>query len=402
MSGKSRLGPTAQVVVILKTNQGGEWIIPQIEKLLERGEEVVAIIPDGRGKLRKLMDELAGATPTFSIWPTKYQFNFGPNLSTLKGLYEVRRIIRASHARVIFYHLYASALVSRLASLGLGVRRVHMVAGPLYLENRIIRIVERFLVRLDHHLIAGSRFTYGLYRQLKMPEHRMSVVSYGVDLEYFDADNVEADGALRKGLPDPQSGFVVIMVAYFYAPKNLVYAAVGIKGHEVALDAWKQFSQGNPNVRMVFVGSGFGPNGDTYRARVKARATDLGIADSVTWVETVEDVRSAYKAADLSIAPSLSENHGSVLEASAMGVPSIVSSAGALSETVTPETGWVFQSEDAHELAAKLSEAHHQFLTEGLAQKATAARQLMLDKFDIKNSVYGVYQAISKQQAENQ
>lgn len=40
-----------RVAVLVKTNEGGMWILPQIEELRRRRHEVVVILPPGPGRL---------------------------------------------------------------------------------------------------------------------------------------------------------------------------------------------------------------------------------------------------------------------------------------------------------------------------------------------------------------
>jgi glycosyltransferase involved in cell wall biosynthesis len=369
-----------RVTVVLKTNQGGMWVLPQIEELSARGAEVTVVIPGGEGRLRRALDARGSR-----VIESPFDFSFRPNLKLARGLWALRRVIRESRPDVVFYHLYASALASRLASLGLGVRRVHMVAGPLYLENASIRRVEQVLCRLDSHLIAGSAYTARAYRGLGMPTSRLSAIPYGVDTERF------ARGQDRRGelLNIDAETFVVVMVAYVYAPKSAVFPGVGIKGHDVLLAAWAEFAATHPDSLLVLVGSGFDDEGEAHRRRLVEQYAIDGDA-TIRWFESVDDVRPLYSSADLSVSPSLSENHGAALEASSMGLPSIVSDAGGLPETVTPETGWVVRAGDDAGLVAALEAARHEFDLGVLTHRGRAARSLMQAEFDVSGSVRGV------------
>jgi glycosyltransferase involved in cell wall biosynthesis len=101
----------------------------------------------------------------------------------------------------------------------------------------------------------------------------------------------------------------------------------------------------------------------------------------VIWLDTVDDVREFYAAADVSVCPSRSENHGAALEASAMGVPCIVSDAGGLPETVDDDSGWVVAA-DPDDIASALRAAHAEWLDGDLHKRAHAARLRMTEEFD--------------------
>lgn len=364
-----------RVGVVVKTAVGGMWILPQVHALRARGATVTVIIPPGQGRLATHLEELTRVDPGVELVRSEFDFRFGPRPSTLSGLVRFRRQLRALHLDAVLYHLYASALAVRLSTVGTGIRRVHMVAGPLYLDSRVIRTAERVLARLDHVLIGGSRYTAERYRALGYPARRLRALPYGVDLARFTPGTSEQSRAERLKLDLPAEAFVVIMVAYVYAPKQLTHAGVGIKGHDTLIAAWRSFASTHRDARLLLVGSGFDDAGEEHRRRL---IEDLGVSlesIGITWLETVDDVRGAYSASDLSVSPSISDNHGAVLEASACGVPSIVSDAGALPETVdVGSTGWMFAAGDAAVLEDRLDDAYSAWREGVIADMGRAAR----------------------------
>ena len=76
-------------------------------------------------------------------------------------------------------------------------------------------------------------------------------------------------------------------------------------------------------------------------------------------VDTVPDARRFYSAADVSIAPSTTENLGSAAEASAMGVPTIASRTGGFPEIVIPGySGWLADVGDVEGFTCSLDRRH--------------------------------------------
>lgn len=374
----------SRVTLVLKTNEGGIWALPQVRELVARGHDVTAVIPPGDGKLRRAFD--ASQIP---VVESPFDFSFHPSPHLLTGLLHLRKTLRATRPDVLFYHLYASALACRFASLGMKLRRVHMVAGPLYLESPRIRLVERFLCRLDQHVIAGSQYTADRYRELGLPNNRLSTVPYGVDVNRFHKGQDE-----RVSLFGCQAGtFVAIVAAYVYAPKSTVFPGVGIKGHDTLLDAWGEVCFEHPDSLLVLVGGGFDSDGERHRQRL-IRDHDVSDNESILWLDSVEDVRPLYSSADISVSPSLSENHGAALEASAMGLPSIVSDAGALPETVSLESGWVVAAADSKALAAALLEAARMLAGGELAAMGNAARDIAETQFAVTTCVRRVADVI--------
>ena len=103
------------------------------------------------------------------------------------------------------------------------------------------------------------------------------------------------------------------------------------------------FRAHHPRAHLLLVGSGWGRAGEAHRKELIARYR-VTADPNVTWLASVADVRPCYDAADVSVSPSFSEGHGAATEASAMGVPSIVSDAGGLPETVDEPAAGSFRA----------------------------------------------------------
>ncbi|MDV8001442.1 glycosyltransferase [Rhodococcus sp. IEGM 1408] len=339
-----------KILVILKTNEGGQWAIPQILELLRRGHNVSLVMPGGGGRLKRDADR-----ERIEVLETNFQFAFSSPVQAAKGIAELRNLIVREKPDVLFYHLYASAIAARISSIRLRVKRVHMVAGPLYLESRPIRLAEKILVTLDDTLIAGSEYTYRAYKRLGgAGADWTTMIPYGTDCQRRAPAKPGEKSSLRTKLGFSETDFVVVFVAYIYSPKRALGQTIGLKGHEIAIEAWRKFSRENHGVKLVFIGSGFGAEAAIYR---ESLVSSTASEESITWITSVEDVSPWYKAADISISPSLSENHGAAMEAGAYGIPSIVSSAGGLPEMLPPYCGWVVQAGDCDELYAALNTA---------------------------------------------
>jgi glycosyltransferase involved in cell wall biosynthesis len=270
-----------------------------------------------------------------------------------------------------------------------------MVAGPLYLESAIIRQAERFLSRLDHVIIGGSVYTSELYRALGLGDARTPAIPYGIDTDFFTPPNGHQRAQARAEVGVTGETFVVIMVAYVYAPKRGVYRGRGIKGHDVLLEAWRDFVASHPNSRLMIVGGGFDTAGESHRDELMRRF-DVVTDPTITWVQTVADVRAYYAAADLSVSPSLSENHGAALEAGSMGLPRIVSDAGALPETANEQSDWVVRRGDADDLRRALESAYQAFRAGALAERGLKAREMTVRLFDVRKGTKRVVDVIER------
>ncbi|MDO3705946.1 glycosyltransferase family 4 protein [Micromonospora sp. C28SCA-DRY-2] len=365
-----------RIAVLLKTNSGGAWILPQVEAMRERGHQVFVVLPPGEGRLTTELRRRR-----FEVVECPVPVRPGPSM--LLGFWRLRRLMRRLRPDVLQYHLIASAYLARLATIGLPLRRVHTVAGPLYLDSPLIRAAERVMWRLDDVIVCGCANASERYAALGCPPRRRAVATYGVDTGAFDPTGTGPDerAAARAELGIPPDAFLAVMVAYVYPPKRLVYRGRGIKGHDVLLEAWRTFRRRHPRAHLLLVGGGWTAPGEAHRRELIER---FHVADdpSITWLETVPDVRPCYQAADVSVSPSLSESHGAAVEAGAMAVPSIVSDAGGLPETVDERSGWVVPRDDPAALVAALTSAHAEFTAGTLGSRGQAARRRMVDLFD--------------------
>jgi glycosyltransferase involved in cell wall biosynthesis len=378
-----------RVVILIKTNNGGNWLIPETLALRDRGHQPIVVLPAG-GRLTSRLAEHGIETVE-----SPFDFRFRPTPATVRGLWRLRRLLRRLHPDVLNYHLYAAAIAARIASLGLPVRRVHTVVGPLFLESRIVRPVERLLVRLDDVVLCGTEYTSRLYADLGVPAPRRPAVTCGTDTTRFRPTDpepgptgltrAEQRSKDRADLGIPQQAFLVVMVAYVYPPRRLAHRGQAIKGHDVLLAAWRLFRARHTDAHLLLVGGGWTGAGEAHRRDLIGR---FGVADdpSVTWLESLSDVRPAYRAADLSVSPSRSEGHGAAVEAHAMAVPSIVSDAGGLPETVDGASGWVVPRDDVPALAAALECAYQEFRAGTLECRGDLARQLTVRLFDSRSA----------------
>lgn len=377
-----------RVVIAVKTTEGGMWIIPQVLEAVGRGNHVTVMTPAGDGRLVRNIQGLSAGERRIQHVVSPFDFSFSSPAKVVRGLLALRRLIRRLEPDAILYHLFATALAFRLATWGLKVRRVHMVAGPLYLDSPVIRLIERVLWRLDDLIVCGSWYTRHRYEALGVPVARMDVIPYGVDTDRFSPSIEPTLASARRAFGIPGDAFVAVMVAFVYAPKALVHRGEGIKGHRFLLEAWRSFHEEYPDSRLLLVGGGFGQSGVAYRkGLIDSFGGSEGLLDrGVIWLDSVEDVRAAYQSADVSVSPSLSENHGAALEASAMAVPSIVSDAGALPETVSASSGWICRGASSRELRAALDAAHGAWISGRLVVMGQAARESMVSDFSVQDS----------------
>ena len=156
------------------------------------------------------------------------------------------------------------------------------------------------------------------------------------------------------------------------------------KGVHHTIGAFALLAQTQPEARLVIVGDG--PQAD----ELKKIATEHGITDRVrfTGSQTAAQVREHLQAADVFLQHSLNHSSGwfegfgvSIAEASAMGLPVVVSQCGGITDQViNGETGFVVPQRDENAMAAAMARlAENPALR---AQMGAAGRHRMISEFD--------------------
>jgi glycosyltransferase involved in cell wall biosynthesis len=199
---------------------------------------------------------------------------------------------------------------------------------------RILRVLTSAdaVVTIGHHL---AREVTGL----GVPSERVFGVHRPVNAGRFTPGSKKvARHKLR--LPDDQ---MLLWVGRF----------VKVKGLDVLIDAFAQLHSARPGVRLCLVGEG------PEAARIKARVAALGLAEAVVFAGPVPhgDLVDWFRAADLTVLPSLSEGVPNVLlESIACGVPFVASQVGGIPEIADPQLDRLVPAGDPSALAAAVAE----------------------------------------------
>jgi glycosyltransferase involved in cell wall biosynthesis len=136
----------------------------------------------------------------------------------------------------------------------------------------------------------------------------------------------------------PKSGFTLLNVGRL-AP---------VKNHGLLLSAFCAAHSTRPDLRLWMVGDG------SERIRLESLATELGIAEQVTFWGQQLDVAPFFSAADAFIMSSKSEGLPiSLLQAFSLGLPAIVTDVGGMAEVVRlANAGLEVSDPDPREMAA--------------------------------------------------
>lgn len=285
--------------------------------------------------------ERAGGRNFLLPLETKNPFTILRNASRLAAL------IRAENVDIIHARSRAPAWSAWLAARRTGRKFVTTYHGAYSEDFPLKRQYNTIMARGDR-VIAISRYIADLIgqRHMSVRADRIRVIPRGVDIAAFDPAAVTGNRVVRLAqawrLPD---GAKVVML-----PGRIA----GWKGQGVLLDAIAQL--GRDDVVCVLVGGGK----PRAMASLTARAQSLGIAERVRMPGDCDDMPAALMLADVVVSAStIPEAFGRVvIEAQAMGRPTIATDHGGAVETVIhDETGWRVRPNDSGELAAAITRA---------------------------------------------
>lgn len=310
------------------------------EFLRSRGWDVT-LIADSQGHLES-SPALAGAT----IYAVPMKRDPAP-LHDLRSLVELFKTLRKISPDVLVFATPKASLLGSIASfmLRVPVRSYQLWGLRLETEHSIRRSIllgfEKLTSRLATEVVANSRSLAGQATKLGATAGRpISVIGagsgLGVDVEHYSptASLPELDLATQKFLGN-SGGFTVGFVGRIHPDKGI----------ETLIRAASALSEKRSGVRLLLVGAE-----DGARVNKLLRGTPESLQVHV--VGGVSDVRPYYSVMDVHCLPTLREGFPNVvLEAAAMGIPTITTNAtGAIDSVVDKTTGYIFPIGDSEAL----------------------------------------------------
>jgi glycosyltransferase involved in cell wall biosynthesis len=194
--------------------------------------------------------------------------------------------------------------------------------GENALKTRIKWGVERSVYRrADRYIVLSEAFANLLSRSYGVDRDRVDIVPGGVDTSRFDIETSAEEGRRRLGWPTDRP--VVLTV------RRLV-RRVGLEG---LVEAFGKVVERHPDAILLIAGKG------PLRNEIAARIERGGLTNHARLIGFVSeaDLPTAYRAATLSVVPSISlEGFGLIAaESLAAGTPALVTPVGGLPEVVS-------------------------------------------------------------------
>jgi glycosyltransferase involved in cell wall biosynthesis len=283
----------------------------------------------------------------------------------------MRRALRESEPDVLHFGCGRSLLWGGLMTTGIkGPKRVttRRIDYPIGGGLRAMRY--RHLV---HHVVVNCRSVYQRVRAAGVPSDRISMIYEGVDVAAWQGLRGHRElSRIRLDLP---KNAVVISQAATLTPR---------KGQIYLLEAFANVADQFPSAMLVFAGAG------ADMPRLRRRAAELGVQGRVRMPGPIRPIRDLYAATDLFCMNSFHEGLANAcLEASAAGLPQVVSAVGGLPEIVADGvTGTVVPPGDV----GALTQALRRYLADSelrcVAGAAGAERTSQM--FTVKNMTQGM------------
>jgi glycosyltransferase involved in cell wall biosynthesis len=375
-----------RVLHLLKTSVGAQWALRQMRELIGLRVDVHVALPAG-GPLVAAC-QAAGIVVHLGQFdvPVARPWTF-PRVAR-----DLRRLVAQVQPDLIHSHFVGTTMTTRMA-LGAAheTPRVFQVPGPLHLEHGLFRHAELFTAGKADYWIGSCRWTHDRYGRAGVPSDRRFLSYYGSDLESLE---VAGASGLRAELSVGPTQRLVGMVAYFYAPRLWLGQRRGIKGHEDLIDAAAVCVARGYDIVCVFVG---GPwrEAHQYEGRVREYARRR-LGTRAVFLGTRPDVPALYRAFDVAVHPSHSENVGGAAESLLIGVPTIATSVGGFPDVVVPdETGWLVPPGRPAVLADAIAEAlDHPGRARRMAAEGRRRAQRLLDVKENAREIADIYRTI--------
>ncbi|HEX5387022.1 MAG TPA: glycosyltransferase family 4 protein [Gemmatimonadales bacterium] len=249
--------------------------------------------------------------------------------------------------------------------------------GPIAMPRGRVR---RRLVGGFDRIVAISRHIEDTLVRAGIPKERIAQIYDGIDIEALRAASRTA-GSVRQSLGIPPEAPLVVMAGNFKR----------WKGQHLLIDAMARLPSGlRERCHLVLAGA-TPAGGEAYETELRACAAHAGLGGRACFLGERGDVPALMAAADVVVHASIEpEPFGLVVvEAMALGKPVLASRLGGPAETVTPDTGVLFDPADVDDMAAALAA----LLTDEPRRRAIGERaRVRAEQFSIERNVGSIEQ----------
>ena len=277
----------------------------------------------------------------------------------LKSLWEMWNFLRKEKPQIVHTHTPKAGIIGMLAARLAGVpHRLHTVAGlPLMeatgVKRKILNFVEKLTYSSATRVYPNSKGLYDFILQNNFTQsNKLKIIangsSNGIDTAFFSPDQVtELERVtLREKLNIQPDNFVFVFVGRI----------VSDKGINELIKAFSELQAAENNepagIKLLLVG---GLENDLDPLNPETLA-EINQNKDIISVGFQQDVRSFFAIADALVFPSYREGFPNVvMQAGAMGLPSIVSDINGCNEIIVEgENGLIIPPKNVEKLKEKM------------------------------------------------
>ncbi len=360
-----------------------ETFCKDILRELSQRYDVVAVSSPGEEL------ELVGRREGVRTIDVKMERHISP-FSDIKSLWKLIRVMRRERPWMVHSMTPKAGLLCMIAAWLTGVPvRIHTFTGLVWptavgMKRKILMFTDKVLCACATHIIPEGQ---GVKRDLETAEitrKTMRVLAngnvMGIDLEHYTRTAEVMSVADRIRIPDK--------ITFVFVGR-----LVGDKGINELVEAFVKLNAENPKTRLILVGRAE-PDLDPLRDNIRQ------MIDNHPDIEAVgeqQDVRPWFAGADVLAFPSYREGFPNVvIEAGAMGLPSIVTDINGANEIIIEgENGVIIPSHDVDALYCAMRKMSDD--CEQREYMASNSRRLVAERYDchiVRNALYEFYRSL--------
>lgn len=313
---------------------GAEMLVVEICKCLNRYGFQLEVLHFGNTWLKKECDKFS--IPSIIVPGHKY-YKSAKTMPIFSLVF--KRFLQRRNIDILHSHLFGSITGACITTFLTKIPHIGTIHDTYTIEEKKSRIRLILLSSLlKTRLITVSEAMKNYLRSLaKFPKATFETIYNGVDLEKF---SVQTDVRLRSEVELEPNDITLISVGRL----------VGIKGHEILVEAFDRLLKSKRPIKLLIVGDG--PN----RKNIESLITNRKLDNKVKILGFRHDIPQLLRLSDCFVLSSHSEGLSySIIEAMASGLPLVVTDVGGNRELVIDgECGYLAPPNDPTAFAERL------------------------------------------------
>ncbi|KII79403.1 glycosyltransferase [Vibrio renipiscarius] len=257
-----------------------------------------------------------------------------PRQFHLATIQKLRRLFLLIKPDVIHTHHIGPLLYAGIAAKSSQqAQHIHTEHDAWHFDTPKHAWLQRFLLMLTQPRLVADADEVSMNLKRVFDYRDITVIKNGIDCRRFHSGNQKQ---ARQQLDLPLGAMLIGSAGRLEK----------VKGHDVMIRALALLPR-TFNLAIAGIGS--------QEKDLKQLSKDLGVENRIIWLGLVDDMPTFYQSLDVFCLPSRHEGFPlATLEAQACGTATIASDVGAVKETICPNTGGLFNAENAQAIADQI------------------------------------------------